>query len=143
MNGAARLRDRARTAEELRSAMKRLQDAERKLSISAVAKEAGVDPSLIHHSYKEIAAAIRAAAGKRARSGTADYVELSSLRNANRELRQDLHLLLSELAEAASLIMAMSAELQVLRANESRKVVRLKQEHLPDDNERPARSIRR
>lgn len=64
---SARTRGRASTAQELQTALLRVKDKGLKISITAVAAEAGVVPSLIHNTYPDIAEQIRGLVGRTAR----------------------------------------------------------------------------
>lgn len=122
---SSRPRNRARTTKELRAAFKRQLAAGGKLSITSVAAEVGVEPSLLHHTYPQIAKAIREAKGTtRSRS---------DLRTAHDEaleliadLRADLALVLCELTEAASLNLALELQLRELRANARTAVIAIR-----------------
>ncbi|WP_261514412.1 TetR family transcriptional regulator, partial [Burkholderia multivorans] len=61
---APRRRSRGKTREELQLAMLRVKNKGLKLSISAVATEAGVSAGLIHNTYPDIAEEIRAQVGR-------------------------------------------------------------------------------
>lgn len=54
----ARVRDKNRTGQELWDAFNGLQAAGVRVSVVAVAEAVGVDPSLVHHVYPELAEAI-------------------------------------------------------------------------------------
>jgi len=56
-------RDRDATAPALRHAVLSVKNKGKRVSIAAVAREAGVDPSLVHHVYHDIAEEIRTIAG--------------------------------------------------------------------------------
>lgn len=131
MNAKRRTRSRQRTSADLKDAMERLQSAGKRLSIAGVAYEAGFDPSLIHHSYKDIAAEIRAASGMRVRGSKSYVEEVKLLRDRNRELRADRSVLLGKLAEAASVVMTLESELKLLKASAAGNLRRLENTATP------------
>ncbi|QIN67968.1 hypothetical protein SBC1_80150 (plasmid) [Caballeronia sp. SBC1] len=63
-----RRHDRERTLTELQLALSRLQRASKKVSISAVAKEAKVTPALIHNTYPDFAEQVRVLINKSTRA---------------------------------------------------------------------------
>src|SRR5437879_2779632 len=63
----ARVRNKAKTREELVQAIQEVKNTGLKMSVTAVALEAGVDASLIHHVYPDVAEAIRALVGRSTR----------------------------------------------------------------------------
>lgn len=107
---------------DLRLAMFRIQrgrahtDVE-KLSISSVAREAGVSASLIHNHYPDIAEAIRLAQGRGSRAQRdAKRLELKTERDKTRDLRQETASLRSDVSRLASINEVLLAENAVLRA---------------------------
>ena len=102
--GSSPLRSRHRTEQRLKDAIKQLQQAGSKVSISAVAKAADVTPALIHNTYPGIAEQIRTVTGKTARSqGDAKYDALAQERQRNRALRVEVDHLRQECAKLASI----------------------------------------
>lgn len=95
-----------------------------RVSISAVAEEAGVTPALIHNRYSELAEKIRAHAGRDTRRQRDDkHTELQAARLAARDLRRRLVELESDLAKLASINAALRIDNEELRAMlESRNV---------------------
>lgn len=61
-------RNRQNTVEEIRQAIAQVQAGQGKVSISAVAKMAGVTPALIHNTYPDLAEKIRGLVGKGTRT---------------------------------------------------------------------------
>jgi len=115
--------DRAKTATVLRYAMLRVKNAGRRMSIKAVAEEAKVDPSLVHHVYPDIAEEIRAISGRGSRAQRdTKHAELVQARLRVRELTDDLATLLAELTEIASLNLALESQVQDLEAQLAQKV---------------------
>lgn len=115
--------DRAKTATALRYAMLRVKNAGRRISIKAVAEEARVDPSLVHHVYPDIAEEIRAISGRGSRAQRdKKHVELAQARLRVRELTEDVATLLAELTEIASLNLALESQVQELKAQLAQKV---------------------
>lgn len=115
--------DRAKTATALRYAMLRVKNAGKRISIKAVAEEAGVDPSLVHHVYPDIAEEIRAMGGRGSRAQRdKKHAELIQARLRVRELNEDVATLLAELTEIASLNLALESELEELKAQLAQKV---------------------
>ena len=98
------LRSRRGTEQRLKDAIKQLQQAGLKVSISAVAKAAEVTPALIHNTYPDIAEQIRTVTGKTARNqGDARYDALAQERQRNRALRVEVDHLRQECAKLASI----------------------------------------
>jgi AcrR family transcriptional regulator len=88
-----------------------------RLSISAVAAEAGVTPSLIHNHYPEIAEIIRSVQGRSSRAQRdAKHGELCHERKKNRILRQELAELRRQLAKLASVNEVLLADCRMLKA---------------------------
>ena len=85
---AKRSRDRDQTKQELQYAILRVKNKGLKLSISAVAREAGVVPGLIHNTYPDIAEAIRAKIGRTTRQQRdVTAAELAKARETIKDLR--------------------------------------------------------
>jgi AcrR family transcriptional regulator len=101
----------------------------RKLSISAVAEEAGVSDSTIHNRYPEIAAEVRQIAGRLYKMQRDEKSEkLKSVKDKNRELRNFIENLESENRKAASIIMTLKAENEQLKAEfDNENIVRINQ----------------
>jgi DNA-binding transcriptional MocR family regulator len=112
------------TEKELKNALMRLKhgrpkivDKKRKLSISALAVEAGVSDSTIHNRYPEIAAEVREIMGKammEQRDEKRDALKLE--KEKNRELRQYIEKLEMDIKKLASINATMSSEIRTLKA---------------------------
>lgn len=112
-----RRRSREKTREELQLAMLRVKNKGLKLSISAVAAEAGVSAGLIHNTYPDIAEEIRALVGRKIRQQRDDMAkELADAKKRMRELRDDLASAEADLAKMASINETLRTELATLRA---------------------------
>lgn len=107
---------------ELRLALARIQRGRAstkatKVSIAAVAFEAGVSTSLIHNHYPAVAEAIRAATGRSSRDQRDEKHEsLKDERLKNKVLREEIVALRSQLAKIASLNEMLLQEVETLRA---------------------------
>lgn len=121
---ARKLRDREKTREELGFAELRLKNKGMKISISAVALEAGVTPALIHNTYPDVAEAIRAQIGKSARKVRNDKIaELVKAKERIGELRGELKAALADLQRLASKNETLRQELETFKAMGSGNVV--------------------
>jgi AcrR family transcriptional regulator len=119
-----RQRSRDKTKDELQLAMLRVRNNGKKLTISAVASEAGVSPGLIHNTYPDIAEAIRAEVGKGTRQQRDEKIaELSKIRERIKELRGELDVALSDIQRLASANETLRQEVAKLQSTASRKVV--------------------
>ena len=117
MNSAPRPRSREKTRVELQLAILRVKNKGLRLSISAVAAEAGVSAGLIHNTYPDIAEEIRALMGRKIRQQRDDMAkELAEAKQRMRELREDLDTALKDLAKTVSINETLRAELATLRA---------------------------
>lgn len=121
MTEAARKRSEDRE-KDLRMAMLRIKRGRAhtkatKVSVAAVAREAGVTPALIHNHYPHIAEDIRTAVGRSTRAQRdSKHEELKAARDRNRELRvviERLELLVRNLASENEVLIM---ENRVLRA---------------------------
>lgn len=111
------------TEAKLRGVLAQAISAGKKVSISAIAREAGVTPSLVHTKYPVVAAAIRAHLGVTKRD------EVESLRSrlldqdgANRQLRAEVAQLRGDYAAVASVNASLKHEIAVLKASLEGKV---------------------
>lgn len=101
---------------ELRLALLRIQRGRsrtkvKRLSIAAVAREAGVTAALIHNHYPGLAAAIREAMGHGERaSREAKTQEVKALRARARELNGEIKALRADVARLASINEVLMAE---------------------------------
>lgn len=119
-----RQRSRDRTKGELELAMLRVKNKGKKLSISAVASEAGVTPGLIHNTYPDIAEAVRAQVGKATRQQRDKKIaELSTARERIKELTAERDAALSDIQRLASTNETLRQEVAKLRSVGSGKVV--------------------
>lgn len=128
----ARRRSREQTREELQLAMLRVRNKGVKLSISAVAAEAGVTPGLIHNTYPDIAEEIRAQVGRKTRQQRDEKAaELVEAKKRMRELREERDTAVADLAKIASIAETLRTELAPLRASATANVVILPQRVKP------------
>lgn len=117
---------------DLRLALSRLQKGrsrtgETKVTITAVAREAGVSTALIHNYYPRIAEAIREVQGRSSRAmRDLKHQDLIAQRKKAAEYRQEIEDLRAKVAHLASLNEVILDENRVLKAKMSdRKVVDL------------------
>ena len=105
----------------------RAHTGETKITIAAVAREAGVSTALIHNHYPAIAESIREAQGHSSRSmRDVKHQDLIAERKKSAAYRQEIETLLIKVAALASLNEVLLAENVVLKAKASdRKVVDL------------------
>lgn len=124
------------TEKEIRNALIRLKhgrpkvvDKKRKISISALAEEAGVSDSTIHNRYPEIATEVREIIGKEHKSQRDDKNEkLKSEKTKNKKLREYSQQLESDVRKLTSINATLSSENAQLKAEmASGKVVRINQ----------------
>jgi AcrR family transcriptional regulator len=111
------------TRKNLEMALYRLQKGRgkivkgRRLTIAAVAKEAGVSTATIHNRHPEIAEKIRALQGKESRrQRDLKHEELQRVREANRALRAEFAELKADLEKLASINETLALENRILRA---------------------------
>lgn len=122
-----RPRDREKTAFELKLALNRLQKRGEKVSIVAVANEAGVTPALLHNRYPDFAEEIRKLLGKATRAQRDTKHELlMAEREKNRQLRLQIEGLMGELTNLASVNESLRAELVLHKAISDGKVVSMR-----------------
>ena len=94
---------------DLRLALSRIQRGrsqrgETKVSVAAVAREAGVSTALIHNYYPSIAEAIREAQGRSSRAmRDVKHQDLIAERKKSQEYRQEIKELRTKLAQLASI----------------------------------------
>lgn len=106
---------------DLKLALTRIQrgrahTGETKVTIAAVAREAGVSTALIHNHYPNIAEAIREAQGRSSRiQRDLKEQDLSTEREKNRVLRQEITELRNKVACLASINEVLIAENYVLK----------------------------
>lgn len=123
-----RSRDRARTRDELALAVLRIKKQGGKLTITAVALEAGLTPALIHNSYPDMAEAIRSQAGKSARQ-KADVAATRLIDNRKRikELMAELNKALLNIRQLTSKNETLRQELLLLKEAKAGKIFMLNQ----------------
>ncbi|MDG4417445.1 MAG: TetR family transcriptional regulator [Pseudomonas sp.] len=103
----------------------RAHSGEFKVSIAAVAREAGVSAALIHNHYPQIAEAIREIQGRSSRAQRdVKHQDLLTEREKNRMLRQEMEALRSQVAKLASINEVLSAENRILKAKQNELKVR-------------------
>jgi AcrR family transcriptional regulator len=91
-----------------------------KVSIAAVAREAGVSSALIHNHYPKIAEAIRTVQGRASRAlRDVKHQELIAQRKRNRELREEIEELRSKVARLASINEMLLNENCLLKSKQS------------------------
>ncbi|TDN70952.1 TetR family transcriptional regulator [Paraburkholderia sp. BL10I2N1] len=111
-----RPRDRKNTQNELQLAILRVKNKGMKISITAVAAEAGVTPSLIHNTYPDVAEEIRAAMGRGTRQQRdAMATELAEARIALKDVRGKLCAAKDDIAKLASIHETLRDEIVFLR----------------------------
>ena len=124
------------TEKELRNALIRLKhgrpkivDKKRRVSISALAEEAGVSDSTIHNRYPEIAAEVREMIGKAHKVQRDEKNErLKSEKSKDKELRDYIEQLEADIRKLTSINATLSYENAQLKAEmASGKVVRINQ----------------
>lgn len=121
---APKSRDRERTQRELQLAMLRVKNKGLKLSIAAVASEAGVTPSLIHNTYPDFAEEIRAQLGRATRKQRdAKAADLADARSELKRLRVELNDARRDIAKLASINETLTDEVASLRAQVAGKVI--------------------
>ena len=107
---------------DLRLALARIQrgrahTGETKVTIAAVAREAGVSTALIHNHYPNVAEAIREAQGRSSRAQRdVKHQDLIAESEKNKLLRQELEELRLKTADLASINEVLMAELRALKA---------------------------
>lgn len=117
-------RSRKNTVVEIQQAIVQIQATQGKMSISAVAKVAGVTPALIHNTYPDLAEQIRGLVGKATRTQRdAKHEELVRVREVNRSLRQELADTRTDLAKLASVNHRLLNEVAILKGIATGKVV--------------------
>ncbi len=98
--------------------------ADGKLTIAAVAREAGVSPTTIHNRHPEIAEQVRALQGKDSRrQRDRKHEQLQHIRETNRGLRAEIAELKKDLEKLVSINEALALENSVLRAERNGKNV--------------------
>ncbi|GAB1393060.1 hypothetical protein MASR1M60_12230 [Rhodocyclaceae bacterium] len=122
--GDRKVHNRKQTIDGIEQAIEQLQASQGKLSISAVAKMAGVTPALIHNTYPDLAEKIRGLVGKATRTQRdAKHSALVREREINRALRQELVETRATIAKLASVNQTLLNEIAVLKGVATGKVV--------------------
>ena len=122
--GDRKVHNRKQTIDGIEQAIEQLQASQGKLSISAVAKMAGVTPALIHNTYPDLAEKIRGLVGKATRTQRdAKHSALVREREINRALRQELVETRATIATLASVNQPLLNEIAVLKGVATGKVV--------------------
>lgn len=122
--GDRKVHNRKQTIDGIEQAIEQLQASQGKLSISAVAKMAGVTPALIHNTYPDLAEKIRGLVGKATRTQRdAKHSALVREREINRTLRQELVETRATIAKLASVNQTLLNEMAVLKGIATGKVV--------------------
>jgi AcrR family transcriptional regulator len=97
----------------------RAHSGETKVTIAAVAREAGVSTALIHNHYPAVAEAIREAQGRSSRAQRdVKHQDLLAERERNRTLREEVEELRAKVANLASINEVLIAETRVLKAKQ-------------------------
>lgn len=118
-----RARSRAKTSEALHLALKNAMEKGTLPSISSLAAEVGVSPSLIHHVYPDIAEKIRALSGKSSRQQRDKKGrQIAEAKETIRELRNELKGIKEDMAKLASINLNLYDEIAILKAKNEGKV---------------------
>ncbi|WP_339449903.1 TetR family transcriptional regulator [Pseudomonas sp. EA_5y_Pfl2_R50] len=98
----------------------RAKTSEKKVTIAAVAREAGVSAALIHNHYPGIAEAIREVQGRSSRAQRdVKHQDLRTEREKNRVLRLEVEQLRAKVASLASLNEVLINENRILKAKQN------------------------
>lgn len=136
--GDRKVHNRKQTIDGIEQAIAQLQASQGKVSISAVAKMAGVTPALIHNTYPDLAEKIRGLVGKATRSQRdAKHGELVREREINHTLRQELAETKATLAKLASVNQVLLNEMAVLKGIATGKVVGILRAREPSSESSP------
>ncbi|MGG5285065.1 TetR family transcriptional regulator [Pseudomonas viridiflava] len=93
---------------------------EKKVTIAAVAREAGVSAALIHNHYPNIAETIREVQGRSSRAQRdVKHQDLCAEREKSRALRQEIEELRSKVARLTSLNEVLTNENRILKAKQN------------------------
>lgn len=136
--GDRKVHNRKQTIDGIEQAIEQLQASQGKLSISAVAKMAGVTPALIHNTYPDLAEKIRGLVGKATRTQRdAKHSALVREREINRALRQELVETRATIAKLASVNQTLLNEIAVLKGVATGKVVAILRAREPSSESSP------
>ncbi|MGN6259953.1 MAG: TetR family transcriptional regulator [Ralstonia sp.] len=118
-------RNRKRTLEELNKALSRLQRSGEKITLKAVADEAGVSAPLLNNRYPDFAEQVRAIVGKSVRQQRNKKADLlTQEREKNHKLRELNKSQLVEIVRLASVNEALRAEIALCKAIAENKVTK-------------------
>lgn len=136
--GDRKVHNRKQTIDGIEQAIEQLQASQGKLSISAVAKMAGVTPALIHNTYPDLAEKIRGLVGKATRTQRdAKHSALVREREINRTLRKELVETRATIAKLASVNQTLLNEIAVLKGVATGKVVAILRAREPSSESSP------
>ena len=136
--GDRKVHNRKQTIDGIEQAIEQLQASQGKLSISAVAKMAGVTPALIHNTYPDLAEKIRGLVGKATRTQRdAKHSALVREREINRALRQELVETRATIAKLASVNQTLLNEMAVLKGIATGKVFAILRAREPSSESSP------
>ncbi|KAB2921114.1 MAG: TetR family transcriptional regulator [Spirochaetia bacterium] len=136
--GDRKVHNRKQTIDGIEQAIEQLQASQGKLSISAVAKMAGVTPALIHNTYPDLAEKIRGLVGKATRTQRdAKHSALVREREINRTLRKELVETRATIAKLASVNQTLLNEMAVLKGIATGKVVAILRAREPSSESSP------
>lgn len=117
-------RSRSKTLDALDKVINNFVEDNEKISITSIARAAGVTPSLIHNTYPAVAEKIRILMGKSVRSQRDSKNQALMIeKEKNRVLRTENEQLLEELARIASVNQLLLLEIAELKATCSGKMV--------------------
>jgi AcrR family transcriptional regulator len=112
-----REKNRQRTLAALQQALKFMQENGEKVTLKAVAEQAGVSPSLLNHRYQDFAEEVRSAIGRTIRQQRSDIAtQLAAERERNRQLRATVEDQLMEIRALTSKNEALRMELALQHA---------------------------
>jgi AcrR family transcriptional regulator len=113
---------------KLKLALAEVLQYERRVTISAVARKAGITPGLIHNTYPDFAELIRSHSGKATRKRCADKAnEVTDLQAKLKQARADLRLAIEDIQKLASLNETLRIELAAIRVSDQQNVVEFPQ----------------
>lgn len=136
--GDRKVHNRKQTIDGIEQAIEQLLASQGKLSISAVAKMAGVTPALIHNTYPDLAEKIRGLVCKATRTQRdAKHSALVREREINRTLRQELVETRATIAKLASVNQTLLNEMAVLKGIATGKVVAILRAREPSSESSP------
>lgn len=136
--GDRKVHNRKQTIDGIEQAIEQLQASQGKLSISTVAKMAGVTPALIHNTYPDLAEKIRGLVGKATRTQRdAKHSALVRERKINLTLRQELVETRATIAKLASVNQVLLNEMAVLKGIATGKVVAILRAREPSSETPP------